>query len=309
LQQNQATGIVYAAGAYLMWGVLPLYWKLLDKIPPEEILAHRVFWSFVFMIILLAVGRRMGESLRELKKLMKSPKSFFSLAVASLLISTNWFVYIWAVNHGHVIETSLGYYINPLVSILLGIAVLKEKLNSWQIISVILAAFGVLFLTVQYGKFPWIALTLALSFGLYGLAKKMIPMDSTMGLTFETLMVTPIAIVYLVSLFIKGESSFGAVSLLDHALLIGAGVATAVPLLYFAKGAKLIPLSMVGILQYIAPTITLLLGVFVFREHFSKAHMVAFSFIWTGSIIFSLAKTKFMMNHQPKWRKSRSIGV
>ncbi|MFC3882245.1 EamA family transporter RarD [Bacillus songklensis] len=309
MQQNQTTGIVYAAGAYLMWGVLPLYWKLLDQVPSEEILAHRVFWSFIFMMILLAAGRRIGESLREFKKLMRSPKSFFSLAAASLLISINWFVYIWAVNHGHVIEASLGYYINPLVSILLGIIVLKEKLNSWQIISVVSAAAGVLFLTGHYGKFPWIALILALSFGLYGLAKKMIPMDSTMGLTFETLMVTPLAVAYLVLLFVKGEAGFGTASLLNHALLIGAGVATAVPLLYFAKGAKLIPLSMVGILQYIAPTITLILGVFVFHEHFSKVHMLAFSFIWTGSIIFSLAKTKFMMNHQPKLRKSRSLGA
>ncbi|MDQ0243509.1 chloramphenicol-sensitive protein RarD [Bacillus fengqiuensis] len=309
MQQNQKTGIFYAGGAYLIWGFLPLYWKLLDQIPSGEILAHRVFWSFIFMLILLGAGRRIGESIQVLKTFVRSPKSLFSLVAASLLISVNWFVYIWAVNHGHVIEASLGYYINPLVSILLGIAVLKEKLNSWQMISVGLAAAGVLFLTVQYGEFPWVSLTLAFSFGLYGLVKKMIPMDATIGLTFETFMVTPLAFAYIVLLFIKGESSFGAVSLVDHVLLIGAGVATAFPLLYFAKGAKLIPLYMVGFLQYIAPTISLVLGIFVFREHFSKVHMVAFSFIWTGSLIFSLAKTKFMLNHQPKFRKNRSIGA
>jgi chloramphenicol-sensitive protein RarD len=309
LQQNQKTGILYAGGAYLLWGFLPLYWKLLDDIPSAEILAHRVFWSFIFMLILLAIGRRGREAFGVLRTFVRSPKAFISLAAASLFISVNWFIYIWAVNNGHVIEASLGYYINPLVSILLGIAVLKEKLNSWQIISVGLAAAGVLFLTFQYGEFPAVSLILAFSFGFYGLVKKMIPMDATIGLTFETFMVTPLAFAYLIFLFVKGEASFGAVSSADHLLLIGAGVATALPLLYFAKGAKLIPLYMVGFLQYIAPTITLMIGIFIFREHFSKVHMVAFSFIWTGSIIFSLAKTKFMVNHQPKFKKSRSIGA
>ncbi|MBM7701997.1 chloramphenicol-sensitive protein RarD [Bacillus iocasae] len=309
MNQAQQAGIVYTASAYMMWGVFPLYWKLLDQVPADEILAHRVIWSFAFMMILLYTSRQLHNFKETFKELMKKPKQIMALLAASVLISLNWFIYIWAVNNDHIIEASLGYYINPLVSILLGIVVLKEKLNFWQGISVLLAAVGVLFLTMQYGQFPWISILLALSFGIYGLVKKLMNMDAKIGLTFETLMVTPVALIYFLLLMAKGTSSFGTASILDTLLLIGGGVATAMPLLYFAKGAKLIPLSMVGFLQYIAPTITLFLGVFVFHEHFTKVHMVAFLFIWGGSIVFALSKTRFMVSHQPKLRKSRSVGM
>ncbi|TYR80879.1 EamA family transporter RarD [Priestia megaterium] len=309
LQQNHQTGIIYTASAYVMWGVFPLYWKLIDDVPSDEILAHRVLWSFIFMVGLLLATRELSNFAYTLKHLFRNPKQVLILFSASVLISINWFIYIWAVNNERIIETSLGYYINPLISILLGIIVLKEKLNFWQGVSVGLAAVGVLFLTFHYREFPWVSLGLAFSFGVYGLVKKTIKLEAKVGLTLETMMVTPIALIYFIMLLSQGASSFSFSSLNVSLLLIGGGIATAMPLLYFAKGAPLIPLSMVGFLQYIAPTMTLLLGVFVYHEPFSTVHMIAFVFIWGGSIIFALSKTKFMVSHQPKLRKSRSIGM
>ncbi|MEH6892206.1 EamA family transporter RarD [Bacillus sp. JJ864] len=307
--EAQKKGMIYAISAYMMWGILPLYWKLVDKVPAEEILAHRIVWAFVFMLFVLFISKRFGQFTNEFVQLFKRPKLFMSLTIASILISGNWFVYIWAVNHNHVIEASLGYYINPLVSILLGTLVLKEKLNFWQYIAVGLAAFGVAILTVRYGSIPWIAISLACTFGLYGLSKKLLDYDSMIGLTMETMLVTPIALVYLGMLGAEGISSFGTVSITSTLLLAGAGIVTALPLLYFAKGTKLIPLSMVGFLQYIAPTISLVLGIFVFHEHFTTAHMTAFFFIWIALFIFSIAKTKFMLNKQPKFIKNKSAKV
>ncbi|MGE7215294.1 EamA family transporter RarD [Priestia koreensis] len=306
---DQSAGVIYTAIAYLLWGIFPLYWKLLSGVPSGEILAHRVIWSFVFMIVLLLVNRKIRVFFTTFKQLLHKPKQFVMLVVASLLISANWGIYIWAVNQNHIIEASLGYYINPLISILLGIIVLKEKLNFWQGAAVLVAAAGVVFLTFNYGHFPWVSLALAFSFGLYGLAKKMISFEAEIGLTLETMMVTPLALIYIVILVVQGHSSFGTTgSIVTTLLMVGGGVATAIPLLYFAKGAKLIPLSMIGFLQYIAPTLSLLLGVFVYHEHFTYVHMIAFSCIWIGSVIFSLSHTKFMVNHQPKWSK-RSVGM
>lgn len=307
--EAQKKGIIYATSAYMMWGILPLYWKLIDDVPAEEILAHRIVWAFVFMLFVLFISKRFGQFTNEFVQLFKRPKLFMSLTIASILISGNWFVYIWAVNHNHVIEASLGYYINPLVSILLGTLVLKEKLNFWQYIAVGLAAFGVAILTLRYGSIPWIAISLACTFGLYGLSKKLLDYDSMIGLTMETMLVTPFALVYLGMLGAEGISSFGTVSITSTLLLAGAGIVTALPLLYFAKGTKLIPLSMVGFLQYIAPTISLVLGIFVFHERFTTAHMTAFFFIWIALFIFSIAKTKFMLNKQPKFIKNKSAKV
>lgn len=306
---KQTKGILYAGGAYLVWGILPLYWKLIQDVSAEEILAQRVFWSFIFMLIVLLLSGKWGDFIAQCKKLLQHPKSFIMLTIASLLISINWFLYIWAVNHNHIIETSLGYYINPLVSILLGTVVLKERLNVWQIVAVGLATVGVAIMTMRYGAFPWIALTLAFTFGLYGLVKKLINFEAAIGLTFETLVVTPFAFFYLGSLQVNGTLSFGTISHLVTFLLIGAGAATAVPLLYFAKGAKLIPLTMIGFLQYIAPTISLCIGVFLYGERFTSAHAVAFGFIWAALITFSFAKTKFMIARQPKIRKKKRIEI
>ncbi len=290
---HEKIGIFYTAVAYLMWGVLPLYWKLLDDRSSAEILAHRIIWSFIFMIGLLVVTKQMRLCREQFIMMLKQPRLAGGVMASACLISANWFIYIWAVNHGHIVEASLGYYINPLVSVVLGMIALKERLNIWQWISFLLAFFGVCIITFQYGKFPWIALSLALSFGFYGLTKKLATFDSSIGLTFETMIVTPLSLVYLIFLY-SHNTALLSTSIWQTILLIGAGPATALPLLYFAKGAKRISLTMVGFLQYIAPTLSLLFGVFLFHETFTKTHFYAFSCIWCALIIFSLAKTKRM---------------
>lgn len=290
------TGAIYAGFSYLLWGLLPIYWKLLEHINATEILANRVFWSFVFMVIVLLFTKKWGLFIHTLKGFAKNQKQMYALIIASLLISVNWFIYIWAVNNHHMIDASLGYYINPLVSVLLGMIVLKEKLTIYQYISFGLAAIGVMIATVSYGQFPWVAIVLAVSFGFYGLAKKLINVDSAVGLTLETLVVTPIAAIYIGWLFMNGSNALLSINIGTDLLLLGAGAATAVPLLYFAKGAQKIPLSLLGLLQYIAPTLTLLLGVFAYNEHFSKLQLLAFIFIWSALTLYSLSKTKLLLN-------------
>lgn len=290
------TGAIYAGFSYLLWGLLPIYWKLLENINATEILANRVFWSFFFMVIVLLITKKWGLFIHTIKGFTKNQKQMYALIIASLLISVNWFIYIWAVNNHHMIDASLGYYINPLVSVLLGMIVLKEKLTIYQYISFGLAAIGVIIATISYGQFPWIAIVLAVSFGLYGLAKKLINVDSAVGLTLETLVVAPISAIYIGWLFINGSNALLSINIGTDLLLLGAGAATAVPLLYFAKGAQKIPLSLLGFLQYIAPTLTLLLGVFAYNEHFSKLQLLAFMFIWSALTLYSLSKTKLLSN-------------
>jgi chloramphenicol-sensitive protein RarD len=261
------------------------------------------------MIIILLLTKKGELFLQTIKGFAKNKKQMYALTIASLLISANWFIYIWAVNSGHMIEVSLGYYINPLISILLGMIVLKEKLTFYQYVSFILAAIGVLIISISHGQFPWIAVALALSFGLYGLAKKLINVDSAVGLTLETLVVTPLAVIYIGYSFVNGSHSFLSEGIQTDLLLIGAGAATAVPLLYFAKGAQKIPLSLLGFLQYIAPTITLLLGVFVYNEHFSKIQLLSFMFIWSALAIYSLSKTKLLSSQLLKFRKEKSTSI
>ncbi|MGJ7912839.1 EamA family transporter RarD [Neobacillus sp. LXY-1] len=300
MNSNTKQGVIYAGFSYFLWGLLPIYWKLLHGVNAKEILANRVLWSFIFMLIILLFTKKWGLFIKTWKGFAQNKKQMYALISASFLISINWYTYIWAVNNGHMIETSLGYYINPLVSILLGMIVLKEKLSFYQYISFGLAATGVLIITFSHGQFPWVAIILALSFGLYGLAKKMINVDSSVGLTLETLTVTPIAAIYLIILLFKGNSSFLTASAGTNLLLIGAGVATAVPLLYFAKGAQKIPLSLLGFLQYIAPTLTLILGIFMYKEHFSKVQLLSFIFIWTALTIYSLSKTNLLSSKRIK---------
>ncbi|WP_413308259.1 EamA family transporter RarD [Bacillus sp. 1P10SD] len=302
-------GAIHAGFSYLLWGLLPIYWKLLADVNAQEILANRVFWSFIFMLVVLVFTKKWELFVQTLRGFAQNKKQLYALTIASLLISVNWFVYIWAVNSGHMIEASLGYYINPLVSILLGMVVLKEKLTIYQYISFVLAAVGVVILTVAHGAFPWIAITLAVSFGLYGLAKKLINVDSAVGLTLETMVVAPIAAIYMMILFSQGANTLLSSTLGTDLLLIGAGAATAVPLLYFAKGAQKIPLSLLGFLQYIAPTLTLLLGVFVYNEHFSKVQLLSFMFIWSALTIYSLSKTKLLSEKGLKWRSEKRTSM
>jgi chloramphenicol-sensitive protein RarD len=286
------TGAVHAGISYILWGLLPIYWKFLSHVNPQEILANRIFWSFVFMVVVLLITKKWGLFILTFKGFAHNKKQMYALIMASFLISLNWFTYIWAVNSGHMVEASLGYYINPLISIILGMIVLKEKLTAPQYVSFLLAAIGVLIISMAHGQFPWIAIILALSFGLYGLAKKLINVDSAVGLTLETLVVTPIAVMYMGFLINNGSNTFLSAPFRTDLLLIGAGAVTAVPLLYFAKGAQKIPLSLLGFIQYISPTITLILGVFVYHEQFSKLQLISFLFIWSALTVFSLSKTK-----------------
>ncbi|UYZ21069.1 EamA family transporter RarD [Mesobacillus jeotgali] len=304
---EQQAGVLYAAFSYILWGVLPVYWKLLNHVNADEILANRVFWSFFFIAAILVLNKKWGLFTGTLLGLAQNKKQLAALAVASMLISINWFMYIWAVNTDQMIEASLGYYINPLVSVLLGMVFLKERLSLLQYISFALAGIGVLIMTISYGQFPWIALTLAISFGLYGLAKKLIKVDFAVGLALETLVVMPLAAIYIGYLMIQGTNSLFSGSMSTTLLLAGAGAATAVPLLFFAKGAQRIPLATLGILQYIAPTLTLILGVFVYHETFSSVHLLAFTFIWSALILYSLSRTKMAAALTVKWKKEKGM--
>ncbi|MEW4022824.1 EamA family transporter RarD [Bacillus siamensis] len=291
MQGNTARkGIIYTACSFAMWGLFPVYWKLLEHIPALDILAHRIIWSFVFMCVLLTVLKKWKTGWRELC-LLKSEGGLLALFFASVLISINWFVYIWAVNHGFLLEASLGYYINPLVSVLLGILFFKEKLNRLQIAAVSIAGAAVIISAFQYGAVPYIALLLAFSFGLYGLCKKRTRMSSTIGLTLETLLITPAALIYLG--YAADGSTSGSLGAETWALLFFAGVFTALPLLLFAEGAKRLPLYQVGILQYISPTITLMLGVFVYHEPFSGQKAFTFICIWAALLLFTFSQIKW----------------
>ena len=302
-------GALHAGFSYFLWGLLPIYWKFLDKVNAQEILTNRIFWSFVFMVVVLVITKKWSLFVTTLKGFAENKKQMYFLTIASLLISVNWFVYIWAVNSGHMIEASLGYYINPLISILLGMIVLKEKLTVAQLISFLLAAIGVIIITVSHGVFPWIAISLALSFGLYGLAKKVIHVESSVGLTLETMVLAPIAVIYMIYLFLHGTNSLFISGWRTDLLLMGAGAVTAIPLLYFAKGAQKIPLSLLGFLQYISPTLTLILGVFVYQEHFSKIQLLSFMFIWAALVIYSLSKTKLFTKRKVKISNEKTAAL
>lgn len=290
LIDRNTAGIYYGITAYIVWGILPLYWKLLKAIPPLEILFHRIIWSFIFMALIVLVTRRW----KTITGVFSNRKKLFLMFACGFIISLNWFTYIYAVNTDHVIEASMGYYINPLVIVLLGVTILKEKLSRWQLVAILLAAVGVVTITVQYGRIPWIALFLAFSFALYGLIKKMAAVESVAGLVLETLIVVPIALFFLISLERSGSGALGTFPLLTKMILAGAGVATAIPLLLFARGVERTTFSMIGFLQYIAPTLTLLLGVFVFKEHFSTVHLISFCLIWAALIIFTLSNLRIL---------------
>ncbi|MFU0789458.1 EamA family transporter RarD [Virgibacillus proomii] len=282
------SGSLYTIGAYVLWGFLPIYWKFLDHVSPGETLAHRSIWSFIFMFIIVLVTRNWQEFIDEWKALLHDKRKLIGISLATIVISLNWLTFIWAVNSNHVVQASLGYYINPLISILLGIIVLKEAFTMRQTVSFILATIGVLYLTFSYGTFPWVSLLLATTFGLYGLLKKKLDIKAMIGLTIETMLIVPIAIIYVIMI---PDHAFQINEFFSNTnfLLMGAGVMTAVPLLLFASGAKRITLGMIGFLQYIAPTLMLLIGVFLYDEAFTSAHFIAFLFIWAALINYMLS--------------------
>ncbi|AOV07217.1 EamA family transporter RarD [Sporosarcina ureilytica] len=287
---NEKSGVLWAITAYLIWGILPVYWKALHNVSSAEILTSRIVWAFLLTLLLVVFMRSARQLVQDLKTLWQSQKNFWSLFIASGLISGNWFIYIWAVNHDHLVQTSLGYYMNPLVSVLLGVVFLKERLNASQKTAFLLAVIGVTILTISYGEFPWIAFILAVTFAVYGLVKKTIELDALRGLTIETFFITPIALAFYIWLFINGEAVFLQTNFKTNILLILTGVVTALPLVLFAKGAQRMPLYMVGFLQYIAPTMMLFLGVVIYGETFGKIELLSFAFIWLALILFTVSK-------------------
>jgi len=276
-------GVIYAGAAFLIWGLAAVYWKELKSVPPLEIIAHRVAWSFFFLLPLIVLQRQWAEFVVILKNL----RMVLILLTSAILVAANWLIYVWAVNNNHLLQASLGYYINPLVNVVLGMVFLKERLRPPQVIAVLLAAAGVLYLTVQYGRFPWIAISLAMSFGLYGLIRKMAPVSSLVGLAVETLLLSLPAIGYLFYLDFQGTGSIFRVSFNLDLLLIGCAPLTAIPLLFFTAGAKRLYLSTVGLMQYIGPSGMFLLAVFYYHEPFSTAQVWTFVMIWSALAIYS----------------------
>jgi chloramphenicol-sensitive protein RarD len=282
-QRAQATaGVGYAAAAYLLWGLFPLYFHALAGVPAPEILAYRIACSAVFVALLVSLGGRWREVLRQLR----APRTIAGLALSAVFISANWLVYVWAVNAGRVLEASLGYFVNPLVSVVLGVVFLREPLTRAQRIAVAVAAAGVILLVVRAGTFPWVALVLAATFGLYGLIRKRVPVDATAGLLGEVGLLAPLAGIYLASLGAAQAGHFGSNARVTL-LLAATGVVTAVPLLWFAKAVQRLRLSTIGLLQYLNPTIQFAIAVLVFREPFSAAHAVAFGCIWLSLAIYT----------------------
>jgi len=277
------SGVVYAVLAYSWWGLFPLYFTQVADVAAPEVLVHRVVWSLVFVFMLLAARRQWAW----LGALLRQPKVLGAFAVSALLLSGNWLTYIWSVQNGHLIDASLGYFITPLINVLLGYSVLHERPRHAQWAALTLAAIGVLWLTVQAGQLPWIALVLGLSFGAYGLLRKIAPLGPLEGLALETMLLAPPALVALALWWGRGPNSFPAPELATNLWLVAAGPLTAVPLLLFAAGARRVSMTTLGMLQYIGPTIAFALGIWVFREPFSLARLAGFLFIWAALLVYS----------------------
>lgn len=274
-------GILFGIGAYALWGFFPVYWKLLQQVPALQLLGHRIGWSFLLLLAVIVTTKQWADFRAQLTK-----RTLFIYLIAALLIGVNWLTYVWAVNAGFIVESSLGYFINPLISVLLGVIILRERLRPAQWIPLGLAAAGVIYLTTHYGRLPWIALTLAFTFGLYGLVKKLAPLGSLHGLTFETGILFLPALAYLLFSEINGTGAFLHAGIASDLLMVGAGAVTTIPLLMFASAARSIPLTIVGLLQYIAPTLQFLLGVLVYKEPFNQTRLIGFSIVWLALIIF-----------------------
>ena len=274
-------GIFYALGAYVLWGVFPIYWKWLHNVSAIQVIGHRIGWSFILLMIVIFTTRQWTKFRSNLTRRMLG-----IYLIASLLLSANWLIYVWGVNAGHIVEASLGYFINPLFSVLLGMIFLKERLRPLQWFPIGLAALGVIYLTWTYGSLPWIAISLAFTFGFYGLVKKTAPLGSLYGLTLETGLVFVPALGYLFYAESTGQGAFGHTGVISDLLMIGTGAVTAVPLLMYASAAKRIPLTMIGIMQYIAPTLQFLIGVLIYKESFTTNQLIGFSMIWVALIIF-----------------------
>lgn len=277
------SGVLDALGCFTIWGLFPLYFKALNHVPAGEVLAHRVLWSVVVLLVLVALRGRQRKLLAE----FRDWRHLRFYLITALLISANWLLYIWAVQNGRILEASLGYYINPLVTVVLGVLFLRERLNRRQWIAVVIAAVGVLVLVVGYGAFLWISLTLALSFGGYGLLRKKAGHDAVLGLCVETALLTPLALLFLSAHALRGSGALGTVNWHTDLLLLCAGPVTVVPLLMFLEAGRKLRLSTLGLIHYLTPTLQFLLAVVVYREAFTAMHLVAFGCIWLALALYS----------------------
>lgn len=289
-----ASGLGYGILAYLIWGFFPAYFKLLTTVPALQVVAHRIVWSILFLWLLIGWRGRSADILTALK----DRRSLLILVATAILIATNWLVFIIAVGHAQVLQSSLGYFMTPFVSVLLGVLFLHERLRRLQVISILLAACGVILLTVQYGRFPWVALILAITFGSYGLLRKVVPVDALAGLTVETLFLAPLAAGYLLFSHLNGTGAFPSAGIRVDSILMFAGVATAVPLLLFASAARRLKMATIGFLQYITPTLHFLLAVMAYGEPFTLAHLGSFVLIWTGLGCYSLDAWRAMQAYR-----------
>jgi chloramphenicol-sensitive protein RarD len=275
-------GIVHAFAAYFIWGLVPIYWKLLKHIPATQLIGHRIVWSFILLAAIIFIGRKWFE----LRPAISDRKVVLIYSVAAVLCGFNWFIYVWAVTSGHIVESSLGYFINPLLSVFLGVVFFRERLRLFQWISIGLAAGGVGYLTVVYGRLPWIALGLAFTFGFYGLVKKKAPLNSLNGLTLETGILFLPGLIFLVYQDWIGRGAFLHGGAGSDLLMVGAGLITTIPLLFFASAAQRIPLTTIGLMHYVTPTLQFLLGVLIYKEAFNATQAFGFGIVWIGLIVF-----------------------
>ncbi len=276
-------GIISAFAAYILWGAFPIYFKIIQVVPAPQILAHRLAWSFLLLLLVLLVRHEFKNWTKVI-----TARTLLIYTIAAVLLGCNWLTYVWSVNAGFVVEASLGYFINPLVSVLLGVIFLREKLRPMQWVPVALAAIGVLYLTLTYGSLPWIALTLAFSFGIYGLMKKISPLDSFYGLSLETAILFLPATIFLIFSEVQGVGSFGHEGIMVSILLALTGVVSVIPLILFSIGVRSAPLSTIGLIQYITPTLQFLIGTLMYHETFSTERLIGFCIVWLALIIFSI---------------------
>jgi len=281
---EEKKGVIFAILAFTFWGLVPIYFKLVSSVSPLEILVHRIIWSLFFLYILIIFTKQMGS----VKKIFKDKKKFKILFLTALLVSTNWLIFIWAVSHNKITEASLGYYINPIINVILGIIFFSEKPTKFQKIAILFAIFAISNELISFGSIPLLSLSLALSFGFYGMLRKKISLPSVAGLFIETLILAPFALLYFIYLFFTSQNSFNFSFDSISLLLISAGFITVLPLLWFNAAATRISLVKLGFLQYIGPSISFILGIFIYHEPFDQKKLITFAFIWLALVIFSL---------------------
>jgi chloramphenicol-sensitive protein RarD len=295
---QHTSAFIAAVASFATWGLVPIYWKLLSRVPALEILAHRFVWTIVFLGLLLSWQERWREVIGSLRR---RRSALFCLG-SGIMVGLNWLLFIWAVNIGHVLETSLGYFMTPIVNVMLGAVILRERLSAWQIASILIALVAVSILAFGYGHFPWIALGLCTSFGLYGLLRKQSGTAAIPGLFLETLFLLPLALVYLLILVNRGALTFGPSHLALSAILTTSGIVTAVPLIWFGYAARHLRLVTIGFLQYLSPSISFMLGLFVYHETFTRQHFITFLLIWFALVLVSAEAVL-------RWRTSKRVAA